>query len=93
MKEFFERATALREDIIKKNDILKNLKLDILSQIVGQVFCLQKLPFNIEIQSRSAGASTVAEELLHAMGYEYKIHLDKKNFYFQPTWQVILKPR
>ena len=44
MKDFFERAIALRDSIEQSDDLLKNVKLDILSQLVGQVFhCIGKI--------------------------------------------------
>ena len=50
INDFFERATALRGQIVISNDYFKVLKLELLTHIVGEVFKFQRIPENIEIQ-------------------------------------------
>lgn len=70
MKDFFERATALRDTIEQSNDFLKNVKLDILSQLVGQVFLQGKIPDTFMVHSNNMNVAQIAIPCLKNLGIE-----------------------
>lgn len=51
MKDFFERATTLRDTIEQSEGLLKDIKLDFLCQLVGQVFRYKEIHLHFTIQS------------------------------------------
>ena len=82
---FFERATALRDAIRKSDHILKDVKLDILGQIVKQVFIYEKIPYNIGIQSGCVNAANLTLDILKELQIEATITLDKTSY---PVCQI-----
>ncbi len=86
MKEFFLKAIALRDTIDQSDDPLKGIKLDILSQLVGQVFYNRTVPKNFMIQSTGSTYETqTALAILHDLGIEGEITMNKT---FTPSYQI-----
>ncbi|MCI8759794.1 MAG: hypothetical protein HFJ34_01480 [Clostridia bacterium] len=86
MKDFFERAIALRDTIDQSSDPLKGSKLDILSQLVGQVFYNRTIPNNFIIQSTGSTYETqTALAILNDLGIEGEITMNKT---FTPSYQI-----
>lgn len=85
---FFERATALRDAIKKGDDCLKDVKLDILGQIVNRVFIYEKIPYNIYIQSGCVNAANLTLDILKELQIEATITLDKTYTPVYPITEV-----
>lgn len=85
MNDFFERAAALRDAIKKGDDCLKDVQLDILGQIVKQVFIYEKIPYYISIQSGCVNAATLTLNILKELQIEAIITLDKT---YHPVCQI-----
>lgn len=87
MNDFFEKAIALRDTIDQSEDILKDIKLDILSQLVGTVFYHRKVPNNFTVQSSCMDAAKIALTNLHDLGIEGEITINKT---FYPSYAITL---
>ncbi len=83
---FFERATALRDTIKKSDHILKDVKLDILGQIVKRVFICEGIPNNIYIQSECVSAANLTLDILKELQIEATITLNRT---LHPVHQII----
>ncbi len=85
MNDFFERATVLRDTIASGDTSSKDVQLDILSQLVAQVFRYEKIPYNFTVQSSNVNVRRIAIEILQELEIEVQTSLSKTSI---PSYQI-----